>query len=147
MNKFLNKDKIDALYDALDAGMTQRQVAERLGCSVSTVNDWKKRRDNGEYDAAGDAPDDPNEVLEWDNVVHRCDAAQRLCRLTQDVTERMELLSAALWPNPANYNREDSSLNRTLLDNLPTHREDWHEEWRPEDFWSPEWSDHGSDED
>lgn len=106
----LSKDKVDALYDALDAGMTQREVAKRLGCSVSTVNDWKKRREEGKDDAANDAPVDPNEVLDWNNLIDRCTVAQRLCVVTPDVDSRMELLAAALWPK-----EEDSDAGAGMI--------------------------------
>ncbi len=103
MSRYLDATQLVALYDALDAGMTQREVAKRLGCSVSTVNSHYQRRKRGDYDAPDDAVEaedggDPNRVLDWSNVIDRCDAAWRLCRLTNSPDERYELLAAALWP-------------------------------------------------
>src|SRR3954464_5613893 len=119
MSRFLNRNQIDALYDALDAGMSQRAIAKRLGCSVSTVNDWKQKRERREDDAGYDAPD-PNEVLDFNSLEDRALAAWRLCRQTEDVEERMDLLQAAIWPDPRNYDTTDDAFNynRELIDSV-----------------------------
>lgn len=111
MGKYLDEERIVALYDALDAGMSQRKVAALIGCSVSVVNDWKQKRDKGE------APE--QRVLSWDSVTDRCDAAWGLCRQTESVDERMDLLSAALWPQEAPHFEQQYDL----IDSLPDHKE------------------------
>lgn len=136
MSRYLEPEQIVALYDALDAGMSQRKVAEIIGCSVSVVNDWKQKRDRGEF-----VPEE-HAVLDWNKIEDRALAAWELCRQTPSVDDRMDLLRAVIWPSldvddNGCYGRDHQ---RELIDGIkspeidPDYNTDL--DFRDEDNWS-----------